>query len=69
MWALGDQATRAGVQEVLERSVAEVIGWAEDHGVFCTRTGARGVRQEPVVGVDGLIGTLRKTGRGHAIDQ
>ncbi|MGC8642243.1 MAG: thioredoxin domain-containing protein, partial [Isosphaeraceae bacterium] len=25
--------------------------------------------QEPVVGVDGLIGTLRKTGRGHAIDQ
>jgi hypothetical protein len=36
---------------VLERSVAEVLGWAEDHQVFCTRTGAQGARQEPVVGV------------------
>jgi len=51
IWALGDQATRAGIEEVLERSVAEVIGWAEEHQVFCTRTGAQGARQEPVVGV------------------
>jgi conjugative relaxase-like TrwC/TraI family protein len=51
MWAMGDEATRAGVQDVLERSVAEVIGWAEDHHVFCTRTGAQGARQEPVAGV------------------
>jgi conjugative relaxase-like TrwC/TraI family protein len=51
MWAMEDEATRAGVQEVLERSVAEVISWAEDRGVFCTRTGAQGARQEPVVGV------------------
>jgi conjugative relaxase-like TrwC/TraI family protein len=51
MWALGGEATRAVVKEVLERSVAEVISWAEDHQVFCTRTGAQGARQEPVVGV------------------
>jgi conjugative relaxase-like TrwC/TraI family protein len=51
MWAMGDERTRAGVQEVLERSVAEVVGWAEDHQVFCTRTGAQGARQEPVAGV------------------
>jgi conjugative relaxase-like TrwC/TraI family protein len=51
MWAMGDEATRAGVQEVLERSAAAVVGWAEGHNVFCTRTGAHGARQEPVVGV------------------
>ena len=51
MWAMGDEETRAGVREVLERSVAEVVGWAEEHQVFCTRTGAQGARQEPVVGV------------------
>ena len=31
--------------------MAEIIGWAEDHQVFCTRTGAQGARQEPIVGV------------------
>jgi conjugative relaxase-like TrwC/TraI family protein len=51
MWAMGDEGTRAGVQEVLERSVAEVISWAEERGVFCTRTGPQGARQEPVLGV------------------
>ncbi|MGH9107293.1 MAG: MobF family relaxase [Acidimicrobiales bacterium] len=51
MWAMGDEATRAGIEGVLERSVAEVLGWAEDRQVFCTRTGAQGARQEPVVGV------------------
>jgi conjugative relaxase-like TrwC/TraI family protein len=51
MWAMGDERTRSGVQEVLERSVAETIAWAEEHQVFCTRTGSQGARQEPVVGV------------------
>jgi conjugative relaxase-like TrwC/TraI family protein len=51
LWAMGDEGTRAGVQEVLERSVAEVVGWAEEHNVFCTRTGAQGACQEPVSGV------------------
>ena len=51
MWAMGDEATRAAIGQVLERSVAEVVGWAEDHQVFCTRTGAQGARQEAVVGV------------------
>ena len=51
MWALGDQATRSGIEEVLERSVAEVLSWAEVHQVFATRTGAQGARQEAVVGV------------------
>lgn len=51
MWAMADQATRAGIEEVLERSVAEVIAWAEERQVIATRTGAQGARQEAVVDV------------------
>ncbi len=51
IWALGDRRTRTEIQAVLERSVAEVVDWAQGHQVFCTRTGAQGARQEPVVGV------------------
>ncbi|MDA8301366.1 MAG: relaxase domain-containing protein [Actinomycetota bacterium] len=50
MWAMGDQATRAAIEEVLARGASEVITWAEDH-VFRTRTGAQGARQEAVRGV------------------
>jgi hypothetical protein len=31
MWAIGDQATRTAVEEVLARAASEVISWAEDH--------------------------------------
>ena len=50
MWAMGDQATRAAIEEVLSQAVAEVLSWAEEH-VFRTRTGAQGARQEAVKGV------------------
>jgi conjugative relaxase-like TrwC/TraI family protein len=50
MWAMGDQATRAAVEEVLAKAASEVVTWAEGH-VFRTRTGAQGARQEPVRGV------------------
>ncbi|MHB1499185.1 MAG: MobF family relaxase [Acidimicrobiales bacterium] len=50
MWAMGDQATRAAVEEVLAKATLEVITWAEGH-VFRTRTGAQGARQEAVRGV------------------
>ncbi len=50
LWAMGDAATRAAVEEVLSQALAEVITWAEDH-VFFTRTGAQGARQESVRGV------------------
>ena len=50
MWAMGDQATRAAIEEVMSEALAEVIAWAEDH-VFFTRTGAQGARQESVRGV------------------
>ncbi len=50
LWAMGDAATRAAVEEVLSQALAEVISWAEDH-VFFTRTGAQGARQESVRGV------------------
>jgi conjugative relaxase-like TrwC/TraI family protein len=50
MWAMGDQATRTAIEEVLAKAASEVISWAEDH-VFRTRTGAQGARQEPVRGV------------------
>jgi conjugative relaxase-like TrwC/TraI family protein len=52
MWAMGDQLTRAAVEEVLARAAAEVVAWAEGH-VFRTRTGAQGARQEAVRGVVG----------------
>jgi conjugative relaxase-like TrwC/TraI family protein len=50
MWAMGDRATRAAIEEVLYQAAAEVIAWAEGH-VFRTRTGAQGARQEAVRGV------------------
>jgi conjugative relaxase-like TrwC/TraI family protein len=50
MWVLGDQATRAGIEDVMGKALGEVISWAEDH-VFFTRTGAQGARQESVRGV------------------
>jgi conjugative relaxase-like TrwC/TraI family protein len=50
MWAMGDQAIRTAIEEVMDRALAEVISWAEDH-VFFTRTGAQGARQEAVRGV------------------
>jgi conjugative relaxase-like TrwC/TraI family protein len=50
MWAMGDQATRDGIEEVMSDALGEVISWAEDH-VFFTRTGAQGARQESVRGV------------------
>jgi len=50
MWAMGDQATRDGIEEVMAEALGEVISWAEDH-VFFTRTGAQGARQESVRGV------------------
>jgi conjugative relaxase-like TrwC/TraI family protein len=50
MWAMGDQATRAAIEEVLAKAASEVIAWAEGH-VFRTRTGAQGTRQEQVRGV------------------
>jgi conjugative relaxase-like TrwC/TraI family protein len=50
MWAMGDDATRAAIEEVLARAASKVVSWAEDH-VFRTRTGAQGARQEPVRGV------------------
>jgi conjugative relaxase-like TrwC/TraI family protein len=50
MWAMGDQATRAAIEEVLAKAASEVVSWAEDH-VFRTRTSAQGARQEPVRGV------------------
>ncbi len=43
MWAMGDQAARAGVEEVMAEALGEVVSWAEDH-VFFTRTGAQGAR-------------------------
>ena len=50
MWAMGDQATRDGIEEVMAEALGEVVAWAEDH-VFFTRTGAQGARQEAVRGV------------------
>jgi conjugative relaxase-like TrwC/TraI family protein len=50
MWAMGDQPTRAGIEEVMAEALTEVVSWAEDH-VFFTRTGAQGARQESVRGV------------------
>ena len=50
MWAMGDQATRGGIEEVMAEALGEVVSWAEDH-VFFTRTGAQGARQEAVRGV------------------
>ncbi len=47
MWAMGDQATRAGIEEVMDQALGEVVAGAEDH-VFFTRTGAQGARQEGV---------------------
>ncbi|MHB1496771.1 MAG: MobF family relaxase [Acidimicrobiales bacterium] len=52
VWAMGDQATRAAVEEVLAKATLEVITWAEGH-VFRTRTGAQGARQEAVRGIVG----------------
>ncbi len=52
MWAMGDQATRAAIEEVMDKALGEVISWAEDQ-VFFTRTGAHGARQEAVRGVVG----------------
>ena len=49
-WAMGDQTTRAGIEEVLAQAVSEVLSWAEEH-VFRTRTGSQGARQETVKGV------------------
>lgn len=31
MWAMGDQATRTAIEEVLAQAASEVIAWAEDH--------------------------------------
>ena len=50
MWAMGDQATRTAIEEVMAEALGEVVAWAEDH-VFFTRTGAQGARQEAVRGV------------------
>jgi hypothetical protein len=50
MWAMGDQATRTAIEEVMAGALGELISWAEDH-VFFTRTGAQGARQEAVRGV------------------
>ena len=50
MWAMGDQATRAAIEDVMGQALGEVVAWAEDH-VFFTRTGAQGARQEAVRGV------------------
>ena len=50
MWAMGDQATRTAIEEVMAEALGEVVSWAEDH-VFFTRTGAQGGRQEAVRGV------------------
>ncbi len=50
MWAMGEQATRTAIEEVMDKALGEVIAWAEDH-VFFTRTGAQGARQEAVRGV------------------
>jgi len=52
MWAMGDQATRAAIEEVLAKAASEVIAWAEGH-VFRARTGAQGARQEAVRGIVG----------------
>ncbi len=52
MWAMGDEATRAAIEEVLAKAASEVVSWAEGH-VFRTRTGAQGARQEAVRGIVG----------------
>ena len=67
LWAMGDQATRAAVEEVLAQAASDVIAWAEDR-VFRTRTGAQGARQEPVRGIVGVgVAPLRvKAGRSPA---
>jgi len=50
MWAMGDQVTRGGIEEVMAEALGEVVSWAEDH-VFFTRTGVQGARQEAIRGV------------------
>jgi conjugative relaxase-like TrwC/TraI family protein len=50
MWAMGDRATRAAIEGVLDQALQEIVSWAEDH-VFSTRTGAQGARHESVRGV------------------
>jgi conjugative relaxase-like TrwC/TraI family protein len=50
MWAMGDRATRAAIEALLDQALRDVVSWAEDH-VFSTRTGAQGARHESVRGV------------------
>jgi conjugative relaxase-like TrwC/TraI family protein len=50
MWAMGDQDTRAAIEDLMTRALGEVVAWAEDH-VFSTRSGAQGARHEAVRGV------------------
>jgi conjugative relaxase-like TrwC/TraI family protein len=50
VWAMGDQATRIAIEEVMAEALGEVVAWAEDH-VFFTRAGAQVARLESVRGV------------------
>ena len=50
MWAMADGGNKAVVEDIMVQALAEVMAWAEEQ-VFRTRSGAQGVRSEPVRGV------------------
>lgn len=50
MWAMADRGTKTVIEDIMVQALSEVTGWAEER-VFRTRSGAQGVRSEPVRGV------------------